>query len=129
MSTGNERVDIHVFSDGATIWGDVTVAEPANRTYLPHSCSKAGYAIGKVESSKRSKWLPLAPAGVVVQPLAMESTGRVAEDFVEFLRGIERQSNSGPSCASMLNQLSVTCMKQNVACLCESMDHVAVVVV
>jgi hypothetical protein len=108
LVAGNERVDLWVYNGGTTYWCDVTVVEPANPSYLAASAVREGSAALSAVSKKRSKWSRLKPAGVVDVPLAMESTGRMAEGFEEFLCSMEEESSyGGPSRAGLLAQLSV----------------------
>jgi hypothetical protein len=93
--SARDRIDLLVRCEGLAYWGDVTVTEPANPSYLARSCEQAGYALSLAESRKRSVWVARAGVGVNVVPMAMESTGRMADAFVEFLGTMEQASSQG----------------------------------
>jgi hypothetical protein len=122
LATGNHRIDLWVRNDGVTYWGDVTIADPARPSYLPNSAEQAGVAVSRAETGKISKWKKLAPSGVTVQPLALETTGRVGQELSTFLETMERGSGGGPSRSSLFVQLSVTCIRFNVECVRESVE-------
>jgi hypothetical protein len=107
------RVDLWARSDGITHWCDVTITDPAAPSYLPLSANEQGYAVNKAEGAKLSKWLPLAHGqpGVVIQPLALESSGLVGPCLHKFLKHMEKLSSSGPRRSELLVQLSVSCIR------------------
>jgi hypothetical protein len=122
LCDGRERVDLWVRNDCITYWGDVTVADPGCPSYLPTSAVRAGVAVSRAETGKFSKWSKLAPSGVTVQPLALETTGRVGEQLAKFLKTMEESSGEGPSRSSLLLQLSMTCLRFNVECVREAVE-------
>ena len=75
---------------------------------------------------KASKWKKLAPGGTRVQPLVMETSGRVGLEMIGFLKTMEKASASGISDAysrrDLVTQLSVTCLRYNVQCVREAVD-------
>jgi hypothetical protein len=105
------RVDLWVRCDGVVHWCDVTVADPACPSYLASSASQPGFAAKRAEGLKRAKWDKLVPPGVVVQPLAFESTGHVGPSINKFLRAMEKMSSSGPRRAELMAQLSISCIR------------------
>ena len=113
-------MDLWVRIDGVVRWCDLTVSEPGVRSALAASSVRAGSAAKAAEARKLSKWTPRAPANVVVEPLAMETTGRVGEAMQKFLRFAQESSSGEVSCAMLVVQLSVTMAKLNVALLQEA---------
>ena len=122
----SERVDVLVRCEGLVYWCDVSVAEPASASYLEQSCKKAGWAASKAEAAKTSKWKKFAPSGVRVQPLVMETSGRVGRAMGTFLKTMEKASASGAtdtySRSDLVMQLSVTCLRFNAQCVREAVD-------
>jgi len=113
---GDERIDLWVWADSVVKWCDVTVTDPSRESVMNAAAKSAGAAVRLAESKKRSKWRDLAAAaGAEVVPLAFETTGHRGESLDKFLREMEAGSSEGPSRASLLNQLSVTMQKRNVA--------------
>jgi hypothetical protein len=122
LCDGNNRIDLWVRNDCVTYWGDVTVADPGCPSYLPNSAERPGVAVSRAEVGKLSKWSKLAPSDVTVQPLALETTGRIGEQLAKFLRTMEQGSGGGPSRSSLLLQLSMTCIRFNVECIREAVE-------
>ena len=117
------RVDLVVRADGVTYWCDVTIGDPGGPSYLPSAASKMGFVAGRLEGSKISKWSALAPKGVVIQPLALESTGLVGTAMRGFLQAMQKLSSSGPRRALLLSQLSVTCIRGGVEMVQQAAGH------
>jgi hypothetical protein len=117
------RVDLWVRSDkGVVHWCDVSIPEPGRQTYLDlGSATTGGIAAKKTEANKRSKWTPLASVGVQVEPLVIESTGRVGENAVNFVNRL--CTDNGPSRKRLFSQISITLAKWNVECVREAGRH------
>ena len=113
---GDERIDMWVWADSVVKWCDVTVTDPSRESVMHAAAKTAGAAVRLAESKKRSKYKDLAvEAGADLVPLAFETTGHRGESLDNFLREMEAGSSEGPSRTSLLNQLSVTMQKFNVA--------------
>ena len=126
---GNQRIDLLVRCGGIAYWGDVSVSEPANPSYLPILFKKKGYAVKKSEGMKTTKWKDIAPTGAVVQPLCLETTGHMGPALLAFLKTMEKGSKStvATSCRArsrndLMTQLSVTMVRYNVQCMREAID-------
>jgi hypothetical protein len=118
------RVDLWARTDDGVIhWCDVSIPEPGRQSYLDlGSAATDGIAAKKAEANKRSKWTPLAPVGVQVVPLVIETTGSLGDSAVKFINRVTADG-SGPSRARLVSQLSVTLAKWNVECSREAGRH------
>ena len=107
------RVDLVVRADGVVHWCDAVVTDPGNPSVVLGAAGKQGFAVDKAEQYKISKWKKLAPVGVQVVPLAMESTGLIGPEMSKFLERMVKKSrgSKGPRLGSLLMQLSVTCVR------------------
>ena len=119
-------VDLWVRTDKSQeLWCDISVPEPACRSYLQLGSDKnPGKAAAKAESSKLSKYNAAlkrrGKVGVSVVPLIIETGGFLGQHFIDFLKTIEKESSDGPSKDILLSQISVTLVKANVACIREA---------
>ena len=103
--------------------------EPANSSYVAISSRKVGHAAKLSENYKFSKWKARAPVGVVVLPLAVETTGHLGSEFRKFLKTIEKATQSSipashraRSRVELISQISVTCVKYNSQCVNEAVN-------
>ena len=126
---GNDRVDLLVRCEGTVFWGDVSLAEPGSPSYVANSSKKEGWAAEKMEAVKFSKWKQLVPKGsfVKVQPLVLETTGRLGVELQDFLKTMEEASRGATIMERhtrdiLVEQMSVTCVKYNVECVNEAMN-------
>lgn len=117
-----DRIDLWVRTDDAVIhWCDVSVPEPSNPSRIAKGSHKKELVAAKAaEAGKRRDWGDKAKrAGAVARPLVLETTGRLGEDFNEFLSIVEATSE-GPSRGVLVSQMSVTLAKWNVNCVREA---------
>jgi hypothetical protein len=121
---GNDRVDLWLRVDGDIIWCDLTVTDPCCPSIVDAAAESQGAAVRIAESKKRSQWGPLADEmGAKVVPLAFETSGLRGGAVDDFFRDMAGSSAVGPSLLSLVNQLSVTMMKFNVAMVREAGKH------
>jgi hypothetical protein len=113
---GNERLDLWVRVEGELMWCDVIVTDPACPSIVAAAAKKAGAAVEKAESSKRSRYRALAEeAEATLIPLAFETTGRRGESLENFLKEMQAASPEGQTLGWLKNQLAITLTKFNVA--------------
>jgi hypothetical protein len=118
---GEDRVDIWVRTDSAVKWCDVTVTDPTGRSILDAAAKTAGAAAKRADGQKRSAWRELADAeDADVIPLVFETSGRRGPALEKFLREMEAASDDGPSRYELMDQLSITVQKFNVAMVREA---------
>ena len=87
------RIDLWVRTDGEIRWCDLTVSDPALPSYVAAAAVKRGCVAELAESRKVSKWKKLAPATVLIQPLALEATGLVGPAMKQFLSVMEKATS------------------------------------
>jgi hypothetical protein len=119
---GKERIDIWARCDGVVYWGDVSVVEPAAPSVVVAAAARPGVAVEKAEANKRWKWGSIVPSGVVAQPLALETTGRLGGELEKFLDIVVRATSQGNTKHALLVLMSVTCIKFNVLMVREAGD-------
>jgi hypothetical protein len=110
------------------------VTEPSCETYLSlGSGQHAGVAIKQGEAKKFRIWNNRnPPAGVVIVPLVMESSGRIGGHFKKFLKVVMEavKEHNGDAMSAqpytkvidIVRQLSVTMQKGNVAIIDEAIE-------
>jgi hypothetical protein len=119
---GEDRVDIWVRADSTVMWCDVTVTDPSCKSIVAAAAKNVGAAAKRADGQKRSAWRDLAEAeNADVVPLVFETSGRRGTALEKFLREMERASeDDGPSKRELLDQLSITVQKFNVAMIREA---------
>jgi hypothetical protein len=126
LSEGHARIDVLVRHTGTVYWLDASITEPGTPTAIAAGAASRALAAAKArERSKRQEWERRAEGDgkvVTVVPCVMETTGACGEEFLEFIRNMERatKDSRGPRAVVLIQELSVAIHQCNAAMLEEA---------